>query len=218
MLPLQASHDLILLHFKNEMIIPYFYKAHQITKVVNPFIAFEFVEDKKWKKKFPNVKRYDERYVDPQPITFTDNKLVVETEWYPMHPMGGKSGFSPWRHMDTLVGLEFVNAKAYFRQFTPKDSKLMGGFKVFISRCQYCHGVKNIGARYGWDFAGPIPIHKKRTIDTLKNHIKNKKENAFKLGIRMPHQKDISRNEVQELWLWMKHMTEREKLPSYQPN
>ena len=94
----------------------------------------------------------------------------------------------------------------------------MGGFKVFISRCQYCHGVKNIGARYGWDFAGPIPIHKKRTIDTLKNHIKNKKENAFKLGIRMPHQKDISRNEVQELWLWMKHMTEREKLPSYQPN
>ncbi|MFK7827766.1 MAG: cytochrome c [Oligoflexales bacterium] len=215
-LPLKTYHDLILLHFENGMIIPYFYQAHQITKAVKPLIAFSYFANKNWQHKFPKVERFDPRYNDPLPIIFSKNKLVVKTEWYPMHPMGGKSGFSPWKHMDTLTGLELVNAKAYFKQFTPGDSKLMGGFKVFISRCQYCHGIKNIGSRYGWDFAGPIPIHKKRTIDTLKNHIKNKKENIFKLGIRMPHQKDITRDEVSKLWAWMKHMTEREKLPSYQ--
>lgn len=217
-LPLKSSQDLILLHFKNGMIIPYFYQVHHITKVINPFIAFAYLEGKTWKKKFPNVERYDPRYKDPLPVIFSDNKLVVETEWYPMHPMGGKSGFSPWTHMDTLVGLELANGRAYFKQFTPSDAKYNGGFKVFISRCQYCHGIKNIGARYGWDFSGPIPIHKKRTVDTLKNHIKNKKANAFKLGIRMPHQKDVSSKEVDDLWHWMKHMTERDKLPDYRPN
>lgn len=209
--------DLMLLHFKNGMIVPLLFKHPKVQTKLNPFIATSIKIDNKWTDDFPEISRPDTRYRDPLPITFDKTKVVVTTNWFPMHPMVNKSGFSPWLHVDSLVGVEIANSTAYYRQFLPKDPEFTSGLKVFINRCQYCHSIRKIGSKFGWDFAGPIPIYKKRTVDSLTSHVKHKKAEPFKLGIRMPHQKDITRSEVDVLWQWMKHMTKQKKLNQYNP-
>ncbi len=207
--------DLALLHFANGMVIPYPWTDSDVTNKLDLLIACEFLKNHSTVS-FPKLERPDTIYKDPRPVVFSDNKVVVKSLFHPMHPQFEKSGFSPWRHMNSLAKIELVDQTAYYNQFRPSDPGFSGGLDVFMNRCQFCHGVHKIGARFGWDFAGPLPIHVKRSVESLLVHVKTPKAQAFELGTLMPHQKDIAEGEVRDLWAWAKHMTERTKLNPYQ--
>lgn len=211
------DHDnMVILHFDNGMAIPIMLNPDVLSRL-DPFLALEICENKnECVTSFPSISK-DEVYGlsdDPRPLTFTWNKLVVSKAWHPAVPASKIGIFSPWRHADSLAGVEFVNASAYYRQF---EFGRGAGERVFTARCQFCHGIRNIGARYGWDYATPLPIYEKRSPEHLLNHVKYPKVLAKKKGLMMPTQDDVTLPEMQALWQWMKVGAKRKTLPAYQP-
>lgn len=211
---LAADTDLALLHFENGMIVPM-----PITRLarLNAFLALEVCKGRgrACEKGFDAVPRasvYGEDE-DPRPIEFSWNKLVVGSRWHPDVVKTDADGFSPWLHVDSLKGIEFANAAAYYRQFAVGRS---GGESVFRARCQFCHAVRFVGASFGWDFVRPLPLAEKRTPATLTGHVKYKKAMATRLGIQMPPQDDVNLPEMTRLWQWMKDLT-REPAKAYRP-
>ncbi|MBM4252962.1 MAG: cytochrome c [Deltaproteobacteria bacterium] len=208
--------DMAILHFDNGMAIPLMLEPGVLSRL-DPFLALEICETKtECVTSFPSIGK-DEVYGlsdDPRPLTFTWNKIVVSKEWHPAVPAGKSGIFSPWRHVDSLAGIEFVNAAAYYRQF---EFGKGSGEKVFKARCQFCHGIRNVGARYGWDYATPLAIYEKRSPEHLLNHVKYPKVLAKKKGLMMPTQDDVTLSEMQALWQWMKTGAKRKSLPAYQP-
>jgi hypothetical protein len=214
----QAYDDTAILHFENGMRIP----VPLTSDVLERLDAFVAVEACTGRGKgaacvaeFPEIAKEDVYGLqdDPRPITFTWNKLVVSTPWHPNVPVYGTGRFSPWRHADTLVGIEFVNSAAYWRQF---DVGAAAGQQVFVSRCQFCHAVRYVGARFGWDFVTPLPLYEKRPPEQLLNHVKYPKAMARRMGLMMPTQPDVSLPEMQALWTWMRGVAKR-PLRDYQP-
>lgn len=211
--------DLALLHFANGMVIPYDFKNGRYQEQLRPFIACQYFESRGKHRKqvgFPSLSRPDPAYRDPRPIQFDSNKLVVASLDHPMHGSTNRSGFSPFRHCNSLQLIELVDRQSYYQQFAAKDPKLKAGETVFLHRCQFCHGLYKVGAQFGWDFVGPLPVHIKRQVDSLYNHIKYPKAQAFEWGTLMPHQKDITQDEVRDLWLWIKDRNDHKMLTPYQ--
>ena len=66
---------------------------------------------------------------------------------------------SPWAEVDTLTGIEFVSRAAYYAQFdVDPDPAVKAGEQLSTQSCQFCHGVRQTGAGFGWDFVDPTPV------------------------------------------------------------
>lgn len=211
-----GGDDLALLHFDNGMIVPVPVSGGALAKI-NAFVAVGVCEPKgTCASEFEPVAKADAYSVtnDPRPIEFAANKLVVGDAWHPETEGRPEGGFSPWRYVDSLSGVEFVNAAAYYRQFELGDA---AGLAVFRHRCQFCHGVRYVGATFGWDFVKPLALYEKRPPDQLLNHVKYPKTYAKERGLMMPAQTDIDATEIKSVWLWMRSAALRQKMPSYSP-
>lgn len=211
-----ASHDdLALLHFENGMLIPLPLDAATLAKV-DAFLAVSIcATGGRCTGEFPSVAKEDAYAVtnDPRPITFSWNKIVVPSAWHPEVPSSRTPAFSPWRHADSLIGIEFVSARAYYAQFALGEPE---GLAVFRERCQFCHGARYVGAQYGWDFVTPLPLFEKRTPETLLNHVKYPKVSARDSGLMMPPQSDVTADEMTAIWRWMRKSAAK-PLPAYRP-
>lgn len=213
--PTVAGSDLLLLHFQNGMIIPL--PLDDTTGFRDKiYVATAIKVEKSWTSEFPAVTRNDPVLRDPRPLRFCGNKLVV------VKPLSFRlaeqnrtlSQFTPWRHVDSLVGVELADKRAYYEQFNiGKSAQASAGFQVFKNRCQFCHGVQRIGAELGWDYAGPIPAFEKRQPDSLFLHVKYEKVEQFRLGTIMPSQPDMQKDEANSLWLWLKDAAQNKTKP-----
>ena len=209
----KGHNDTALLHFANGMLVPVPLSDGSVDRL-GAFLALKHCESRPASGKgkivdgpcegaFADLGKEDAYTVteDPRPITFTWNKLAVTTPWHPDVPEDRSAVFSPWRHVDSLTGIEFINAEAYRAQF---DVHEPGGAEVFWQRCQFCHGVRQVGSTFGWDFVTPLPIFEKRQPEQLLNHVKYPKSIARNMGLMMPVQKDVSLAEMQALWRYMR--------------
>ena len=198
-----SNQDFVLLHFANNMIIPV-PRDQEILKKLDALVVRKIKIGKKWESDFPTRPKKDPIYTDPRPIQFKGNKIVVKSSWHPTAKNAGNSGFSPWQFADALTGIEFVNHAAYVAQFLPETSAVVvAGHKEFLERCSFCHGVRRIGASFGWDFVEPLPTYKRRGPDQLLNHVKYPKWDALERGLMMPAQKGATELEIANLWKWL---------------
>jgi mono/diheme cytochrome c family protein len=196
--------DTILLHFDNRMIIPM--PLELIRKGnIEIFVAIEWKEGNSFTRNFPSIAKPSERWRDPRPLVFQGNKLVVSKPWHPGFGKVKTNGFLPWMSAGSLVGLEWVDAQSYRAQFAfEKTPEVQKGQQVFLERCVYCHAVRKVGGRLGWDFVEPLPIFSKRSNETLHNHVKYEKLDALERGLMMPAQPDFTEDEATSLWKWMR--------------
>lgn len=205
-----GDNDAYLLHFNNGMMIPLEIKNPIKNKV---FIATAFLDKEsksQWSQEFPNMEKKDEiRYFrDPNPTKFKGNKVVVPLSKNQLYFKDKKgklvARFTPWMHVSSLTGIEFINLKRYQNQFNISSSTdLKRGYSVFSSRCQYCHGVKGVGASFGWEFGGPIKISKKRNSEGLHLFVKYPKADSLQMGLKMPNQIDLKPEDTDSLWKWI---------------
>ena len=220
-----AQVDLALLHFANGMIVPiYLQDAQAKGKKSEVFVALKIRQQKKWTTAFPEVAKTDDiRYrKDPNPIRFGGNKVVS------LHPKsafylkdekkkGDQKIFTPWSHVTSLVGIELVNEQAYYRQFDIANTpKAAAGLQVFRDRCQYCHGVRKVGASFGWDYVDPLKISEKRSKKSLHQLVKYPKVDPVASGSQMPSQPDLQPEETVNLWEWIR-LAGQKPLRKYEP-
>jgi hypothetical protein len=89
--------------------------------------------------------------------------VVVKELWHPFVPERSSASFSTWSFVDSLTGIEYVRREAWYGMFQPRhDSKSRAGFEVFYGYCQFCHGIRGVGADYGWDYVDPVPLFQYR--------------------------------------------------------
>ncbi len=197
--------DLVLLHFHNGMIVPLPFREGRAMARLSPLIALlrKSKADAPYVADFPPVNKSVEGFADIRQVAFAGNKLVVGDRWHPDLKEGASANFSPWTTTGSLVGVEFVEGSAYYRQFVP-TAELRPGFAVFQQTCQFCHGVRKVGASYGWDYATPLPLHTYRSDPSkLYLHI------AFRVEYKqtwqmMPALKHVTEAEAGLLWQWMR--------------
>jgi mono/diheme cytochrome c family protein len=210
--------DLALLRFKNGMIVPLPFRDAAVMGRLDPFIALSIFlpeENKFLRGRFPNIARRVEDYVDVRPIAFAGNKLVVSDRWHPAVPAEALPVFSPWIQVDSLVGIEFVSAAAYYRQFDLSPAA-HAGYELFTQSCQFCHGIRKVGASFGWDFVQPIEVSTYRdTGKKLFYHIKYRSQNPSR-GELMPALKHISEDQAGLLLKWLQAVA-KTPVPEYQP-
>lgn len=210
--------DLALLHFQNGMIIPISLEE-SLDLRDKIYVATAIKIEKLWTSDFPQVTRPDPLLRDPRPVKFCGNKMVVIKPLSFLLPGQTKTltHFTPWRHADSLVGVELASQRAYYDQFDiGKSPQAKAGFQVFKNRCQFCHGVQLVGASLGWDYAGPIPAFEKRQPDSLFLHVKYEKAEQFRFGTIMPSQPDMQKSEATNLWHWLKDAAKNKTKP-YKP-
>lgn len=214
--------DQLLLHFFNGMVIPV---PRAELKALDLFVATAVKNDEgKWSKRFPSVKKSDEVAVDPRPVVFQANKVVSPSPGLPglLDPSG--AGFSPWKYVDTLVAIEVVDQVAWEAQFVaPKPEKqevaelVRRGREVYLHACQHCHGVRDVGATYGWDFMVPLPMHSLKKPRDLYDHVTMAPFDKVESGLMMPEQK-LTKRDVAAVWAWNKMLSRRDDLPDYKTN
>lgn len=215
--PWVRGMDLVILHFKNGMVLPV--GRDDLLKKGEIFLALEFKNAAgQWVTEFPKAQVPGTAPEEKQFITFAGNKLVASRKWLQAMEQEGKhQQFNPWRHFDSLVGLEIVDPAAYYNQFRlagdKKDSYF--GRLVYIDRCQFCHAVGGVGARYGTDFLKPQPVSKRQNAAALFAHVSSH-ETKKDTKIRMPHQPDFTEKEARDLWQWL-DAAGRGALSSYEP-
>ncbi|MEW5738948.1 MAG: hypothetical protein AB1938_08470 [Myxococcota bacterium] len=214
------AEDLVLLHFKNGMLVPVPFRDTAAMARLDVFIALALeVEDggkAAFTSDFPPLRKKGAENRDARPIFFDGNKVVVKTRWLPATGLDGPDVFSPWAHVDRLEGLEYVKAEAWRKQFTFGDEKLQKGLDVFLSRCAFCHGLRKVGADFGWDFAEPIPIASIRPPGALVLHARYREGDAPERGLMMPSIKEFSDADAKALWKWLKVAGDIEPKP-YEP-
>lgn len=207
--------DTVLMHFANKMLIPIGLNSKGASPSIDKmqlFVARQ-IKDGSWSEVFPEVVKEDPKYPDPRPLRFDGNKLVVA----PAKGAISSKHLAPWRYADSLVGLEFVNWQAWQQQFLVVDTaSVKAGHGEFLERCAPCHGVRRIGARYGWDFVDPLPVIKQKTPETLLAHVKYPKWDALERGLMMPVQKDVTAPEIKNLWSWLEAVANH-KPTAYKP-
>jgi mono/diheme cytochrome c family protein len=212
------SLDLAILHFANGMAVPVPFRDADVMKRLDPFIARGMETHAGGPVRagfFPDIRRKGATE-DPRPIVFSGNKLVVAVLWHPAIGAAAQPAFSPWRHADTLTGIELVAAKPYYRQFDVGGGELVQrGQGVFQQSCQFCHGVRKVGAKFGWDFVEPAPIwsvHK--PAKNLLLHVAYKPLDAAERGLMMPAMKFMSQDDAALLWRWLKAVATN-PMPAY---
>ncbi len=199
--------DLALLHFENGMVVPLRFREASEMERLAPFVAVEVwtvdtLGRSGWSRELPDIAKKGEESDDWRPIRFHGNKMVVEALWHPDVPAATLRVFSPWAHVDALVGVELAETRAYHRQIQGPDTAA-DGYRVYAERCQFCHGVRQVGASFGWDFALPVPLHTYRDPHSLLFHTKYRQMDATSRGLMMPAFPDLRPAQVAALWAWM---------------
>ena len=212
-----AGSDLALLHFSNGMQIPLAFRDADLMNRLTPFLARGIRLGPKRPLqigRFPKVSRPRSGFVDARPIIFGGNKLVVADRGHPDVPPAAGEVLSPWAEADTLTGIEFVSRSAYYAQFEiDPDPVVKVGEQLFTQSCQFCHGVRQTGAGYGWDFVDPTPVAEYRGARNFFLHVKYKPLDAGARGLRMPALSYMSENDAQSIWLWLKAVAQRPLRP-----
>lgn len=200
-----AQVDLALLRFSNGMVVPLPFRDEQTMRRLEPLIAVGISPSPQgpFSATFPPINNQVEGYKDVRQVSFSGNKLVVKDRWHPDVPEAAQATFSPWTLTDSLSDIEFVDSVAYYRQFLP-SAEVRPGFELFRSSCQYCHGVRGVGARFGWDYAQPIELHTYRSDPgRLYYHIRYRVEYKASWS-QMPALKHITEDQAGYIWRWMK--------------
>lgn len=216
--PAAATATTALLRFRNGMVVPLPLRDERWQARLNPFLALaaEPAEGGGLRAgAFPPVsyRGADSDYADVRPIRFAGNKLVVSDRAHPAVPERHAAQFSPWGYVDSLAGVEFVDGAAYDRQFEPSAAAAPGA-ALFRESCQFCHGVRKVGARFGWDFVEPIPIYTYRHSGAkLYYHIRYR---ATERGQQMPALRHIAEDEAGKLLPWLRAVA-TEPMPPYRP-
>lgn len=197
-----VSCDVALLHFDNGMVIPLPFRDRAAMERLHPAVARAMYRDGKWSTSFPSIAKKDTE-VDARPIQFDGNKLVVADSWHPdVAPIAGAS-FSPWLHADSLSGIELVAGAAYLGQLDV-DEKTQPGFALYRQSCQFCHGARNVGAAFGWDFVDPLPIYQyRKTNVSLYYHVHYRAWNKGERGLMMPPLAFITEDDAGALLKWL---------------
>lgn len=206
--------DLLLLHFRNGMSVPLPFRDVRVMARLNPLVALETATSAEgpFSGRFPPVSKHIEEYVDVPQVMFTGNKIVVSESWHPDLPEAAQASFTPWMTTDTLVGIEFADSRAYYRQFE-SSPEARPGLTVYRQNCQYCHGVRKVGASFGGDFAQPIALYKHRQDPyRLFYHIHYRIDSRPTLE-QMPVLKHVSEEDAQQLWRFMRAMSTADPTP-----
>ena len=203
--------DTVILQFRNGMVVPIgLDKFHENKDSL--FLATHIKNSHgKWQRAFPRLRKANPLLNDPRPLTFSGNKIVVSDAQNWLYP---ETQLNPFRYADSLVGLEFVNYKAYVKQFEVGEHL---GQRIFLGRCQFCHSTRGIGGDYGWDFVKPLPTYKQKQPENLLYHVRYTKNHALEAGLMMPSQKDFKKGEADALWKWLKASARKKQKP-YLPN
>jgi mono/diheme cytochrome c family protein len=189
------------------MAIPLPFRDAATMKRLDPFIA------RGWRLqpgapiilgKFPAIPKEDVPD-DRRPIEFSGNKLVVAERFHPEVAPAAQPGFSPWRHADTLLGIELVAATAYYAQFeVGGDATVQRGLTLFRQNCQFCHGVRDVGARFGWDFVDSEAVQNHQlSAANLYHNVAYKPRNAAELGLMMPALGFLTEADAGAMRAWM---------------
>jgi mono/diheme cytochrome c family protein len=215
-----ASTDLALLHFANGMQIPLAFRDTELVHRLAPFVArgIRLGPNRPMQiGRFPKVARAGDAVRDPRPIVFYGNKLVVADSGHPDVPPAHRAVLSPWALADTLTGIEFVSRAAYYAQFdVDQDPQVREGERLYTQSCQFCHGVRQTGAAFGWDFVDPTPIADYRHGRNFFLHVHYKPQDAVARGLRMPALSYMSEDEARLLWLWLRAVADHPLRP-YRP-
>lgn len=206
--------DLALLHFTNQMVVPLPLKLLRQSKRPKAYVALALwsKQDRSWTRNFGSLmKAPNKKFRDLKPLVFSGNKIVVHKRWNPAvaHRKGrllrAAKGFHPWRYVSSLKEVEFVNAAYYYGQFPAKQTiQERKGLRLFRQICQYCHGVRRVGAKMGWDFVLPYPIYKRRSGMSLFYHIKYRSKVAVDHGSMMPAVKGMTIRDAFAIWYWLR--------------
>jgi mono/diheme cytochrome c family protein len=172
------SLDLAILHFANGMAIPLPFRDTATMKRLDPFIA---------RGNFAAIPKKDVQG-DRRPIEFSGNKVVVAEPFHPEMDPAAQPGFSPWMYADTLLGIELAAAGSYYSQFeVAGNATVQRGLRLFRQNCQFCHGVRSVGATFGWDFVDSEAIQSQQeSAANLYHNVAYKPRNAGDLGLMMP--------------------------------
>lgn len=218
--------DLLLFRFANGMVVPVPNEAAVLDKL-DLFVGLEVKQPNgKWTSQLPPVAKRAEVTLDPRPLAFQGNKVVVKSGYLPGLFDEAGEGFSPWRFVDTLTGIEVASRAAWEAQFTaPTPEKMKPeiadlvrrGRTVYLASCQYCHSNRDVGGSYGWDFVVPLPLHSLKEPKDLYNHVTVAKFDAVERGLMMPTQKDLTERDVAAVWAWNKMLSKLPTLPPYEP-
>ena len=190
--PGHETDDLALLHFKNGMQVPV---ALADIAGLDAFVALG---------KFAPLKKKGAEKIDRRPSVFQGNKIVVATGAAPGVDL--PPAFSPWSHVDSLTGIEWVNARAWWAHYEVPEAneQVKTGLQVFRRACHFCHGVRDVGSSFGWDFVKPISISTYRPKDSLYLHVRYRELDAPERGLMMPAFKEFTQAEADALHAWLK--------------
>jgi mono/diheme cytochrome c family protein len=215
----EPSLDLAILHFANGMAVPLPFRDAAAMKRLSPFLARGVAprpDEPMVIGQFPNLPKGFARG-DARPISFAGNKIVVAGWWHPYLGEKVKPIFSPWSHVDSLVSIEFVEAQPYYRQFdVDPDAAVQEGLAIYRQTCQFCHGARKVGARFGWDFVEPMPVYTYRKETNLLYHVSYRPLDAAERGLMMPALRFMTRDQAASLWRWLRAVGTKE-MPKYQP-
>ena len=204
--------DAARLRFKNgtEILVPF-----AQVPTLNMFIArrLKHSDQAPFTTDFDNVALGQGSWRSPRSLVFSGNRVFVAAAAAP--PKGHL--FSPWGFLDSLVEVELVH-EASWQQVFNVSAETRAGRDVWQSRCQTCHGVRGAGATFGWDFVNPLPLSSWRTPDGLYSHVKAHKIDAAQLGLAMPPQTDVTREETDALHAWMSVLAKKPLAPYTPPS
>jgi mono/diheme cytochrome c family protein len=213
-----AALDLAILHFANGMAVPVPFRDAAVMKRLDPFIARGMETYRKGPVRaafFPDIPKKGAT-ADVRPIVFVGNKVVVAEKWHPAVAAAAQPAFSPWSHTDTLTGIELVASGPYYRQFdVSSDSGVQRGLALYRQSCQFCHGTRRVGAKFGWDFVEPLPIFSyQKPTKTLFMHVAYKPLDAAERGLMMPAMKFMTEEDAANLWQWLRAIATK-PMPPY---
>lgn len=209
--PIPENVDVMNLYTKNGMIIPV--SIGKLRQNVQVFIATTIFSNGKWTSEFPTSVRIKEKDKSEITVQFTGAKVVVGEEWRVTD-----NGFTPWRNMDTLTGIELIESGAYSTQFQNINTskKALYGRLVFLGRCQFCHGVLGIGATRGPNLETVVNYKAKSAVKDLLQQVtapgRSQKSPHF-----MPAQNDFSKRDAKDLISWLATL-EGGKPDQYEPS
>jgi mono/diheme cytochrome c family protein len=188
---------------------------------LDPFIALRMraSPDATYQAGFPPVTRKARDYVDVPATRFSGNKLVVARLWHPALGEKVQADFSPWALADSLVAVEFVQTAAYYKQFeVDSGAEARKGLALFQQSCQFCHGARKVGAKFGWDFVEPAPLYTYRKGQArLYYHVAFRRYDAVERGQQMPALKSMTKDDAGDLWQWLKAIGTK-PMPAYSPS
>lgn len=210
--PIVRGMNLMLLHFNNGMIYPL--RRDETRDFNRLFIALEYHDQGRWRSDFPAMEAGPARKTK---IGFTSNKLVPDMSWaLAQATVDGHDRFHPLAHVDSLVGIEFVDAEAYYAQFrSDSPHTRLRGRVVYFIRCQYCHSVGGVGATFGRDFLGDQPLATTHQAKDLLELLRPEGKSA-QTKVLMPHQPDMTRSDARRLAQWLEQIS-RHKQHDYLP-